>query len=65
MTHYGQGIYRIIRAVGGWFVARVVGHYDNGSPVYHRVSGLYSYRGWAQNYARRMKLNVQNYEFSR
>lgn len=60
---YGEGIYRIIRAYGGWCVAKIVGHHDNGEPVYHRVSELYCYRGWAQNFARRMCLKdkVENY----
>ena len=59
---YGNGIYRIIHSAGGWCVARLAGHYDTGEPRYHRVSNLYVFRGWAQAYARRMKLNVQNYE---
>lgn len=55
---YGQGIYRIIREVGGWCVAKK----DSPDDVcWQRVSNLYSYRGWAQNFARRMKLNVVNY----
>lgn len=61
---YGEGIYRIIREVGGWCVAKLVSHHDDGTPVWHRVSNLYSYRGWAQAFARRRKLKVQNYESS-
>lgn len=56
---YGEGIYRITRDVRGWCVAKWSGRI--GEP-WHRVSNFYSYRGWAQAYARRMKLNVQNYE---
>lgn len=53
---YGHGIYKIIRDYGGWCVAKL----SNGQWL--RVSNLYSYRGWAQAYARRMKLKVQNYD---
>jgi hypothetical protein len=53
---YGQGIYRIIHAQGGWCVAKLCGE------RWHLVSNYYRYRGWAQAYARRMKLRVQNYE---
>lgn len=60
MLKYGQGIYRIIRDNGGWCVARLTD--SNGR--WHRISELYRFRGWAQNFARRMKLNVQNYESS-
>lgn len=59
---YGEGIYRIVHETAGWCVAKVIGHYENGKPIYHRVSNLYSYRGWAQAFARRRKLNIQNYE---
>lgn len=59
---YGEGIYRIVRDYGGWCVARLAGHYENGQPVWRRISNLYTYRGWAQAFARRMKLNVVNYE---
>lgn len=62
MPKYGEGIYRIIHSVGGWCVAKLVGVNESGQPRWHRVSNLYTYRGWAQNFARRMKLNVQNYE---
>ena len=61
MRKYGEGVYHIIHERCGWCVARLVGHYDNGAPIWHRVSNLYVYRGWAQAFARRMKLNVQNY----
>lgn len=61
MPKYGEGIYRIIRERCGWCVARQDGTNENGTPRYRRVSNLYTYRGWAQNYARRMCLNVQNY----
>lgn len=58
---YGEGIYRIIHEVGGWCVAKLTGHHSNGQPVYHRVSNLYTYRGWAQAWSRRMKIKVENY----
>lgn len=57
MLKYGQGIYRIIREHGGWCVAKK----SDSDARWHRVSNLYVYRGWAQAFARRMKLNVQNY----
>jgi len=60
---YGSGIYRIVRdACGWWCVAKITGHYDNGMPILHRVSNFYMYRGWAQNWARRMQISVQNYD---
>jgi len=57
MNKYGEGIYKIIRERGGWCVARLT----DSTGRWHRVSNLYSYRGWAQAYARRMKINVINY----
>ena len=59
---YGEGIYRIVRLYGGWCVARLAGRYEDGSPRWRAVSNLYVYRGWAQNYARRTRLPVQNYD---
>lgn len=59
--NYGEGIHRIIRERRGWCVARLSGRYDDGTPRWHRVSNLYTFRGWAQAWARRMKINVQNY----
>ncbi len=50
------GIYRNIHDVRGWCVARWTGY------VWHRVSNFYMYRGWAQNFARRMGIRVENYE---
>lgn len=58
MLKYGQGIYRIIREQGGWCVAKK----NTPDERWHRVSNLYRFRGWAQAFARRMKLQVQNYE---
>lgn len=55
-------IYRIIRSASGWCVALLIGWHDNGAPIYHRVSNFYVHRGWAQAFARRMKISVQNYE---
>jgi hypothetical protein len=55
---YGKGIYRILRVNGGWCVAKISAAGDR----WHAVSNIYSYRGWAQNFARRMKLHVVNYE---
>ena len=57
MEKYGEGIYRIIRDNGGWCVAKK----SDPDARWHRISELYRFRGWAQNFARRMKLNVQNY----
>lgn len=57
MQKYGEGIYRIVRENGGWSVAKKNASDDR----WHRVSNLYRFRGWAQAYARRMKLNVVNY----
>lgn len=51
-------VYKIMHEQRGWCVA-----VRNDSDGYwHRVSNLYRFRGWAQNFARRMKLNVINYE---
>ena len=61
MLSYNEGIYRIVRTVGGWCVARLAGRYDNGQPRWRSVSNTYRFRGWAQAYARRMKITVQNY----
>jgi len=58
MPKYGQGIYRIFKESGGWCVARLT----EADGRWHRVSDLYRFRGWAQNFARRMKLNVTNYD---
>ena len=55
---YGEGFYKILRVNGGWCVARLT---DSGGR-WHIVSNLYVYRGWAQNFARRLKLNVVNYD---
>lgn len=57
MQKYGEGIYRIIRENCGWSVAKKNASDDR----WHRVSNLYRFRGWAQAFARRMKLNVVNY----
>lgn len=62
MAKYGEGVYRIIHEVGGWCVAKLVGHSETGNPVWHCVSNKYLHRGWAQAWARRMKINVVNYE---
>lgn len=62
MIKYGEGIYRIVHAASGWCVAKLAGRHENGQPVWHCVSNHYVYRGWAQAFARRMKLKVQNYE---
>ena len=62
MEKYGQGVYRIIHAVGGWCVAKLAGRGENGQPIWHAISNKYLYRGWAQAFARRRKLHVQNYE---
>lgn len=59
---YGQGVYRIIHSASGWCVARLIGWHDNGAPIFHRVSNNYAYRGWAQAWARRMKIAVVNYD---
>lgn len=57
-----QGIYRIIHERCGWCVAKFVGVAENGEQIWHRVSNLYMYRGWAQAFVRRRKIPVQNYE---
>lgn len=59
---YKDNIYRIVRTYGGWCVAVLAGHFEDGTARWRRVSNIYSYRGWAQNYARRYGLRVQNYE---
>lgn len=64
MTKYGEGVYKIVHDVRGWCVAKMSGRNDDGSVRWHRVSNLYVYRGWAQAYARRMKLSVTNYASS-
>ena len=58
ITKHGKGIYRILHDKGGWCVAKL----NEYSGIWHRVSNLYAYRGWAQNYARRMRIPVVNYE---
>ena len=55
---YGEGIYKILRVNGGWCVARLT----DSAKEWHRISNLYSYRGWAQAFARRMKISVVNYD---
>lgn len=55
---YGQGIYRIMRDNGGWCVV----HLTDSDGRWRRISNLYVYRGWAQAFARRRGLKVQNYE---
>lgn len=57
MQKYGEGIYKIIRERCGWSVAKK----SEPDGRWHRISNLYVHRGWAQAYARRMKLNVINY----
>lgn len=57
IMNYGKGIYRIILEQGGWCVARLT----DSEGIWHKVSDCYRFRGWAQNFARRMKLNVVNY----
>lgn len=57
-----EGVYKIIRSRGGWCVAKLAGHYDDGRARWMLVSNLYRYRGWAQAFVRRMKIPVQNYE---
>ena len=58
MPKYGEGFYMIIREPGGWCVARQT----SADGRWHRVSDVYRFRGWAQNFARRMRLRVVNYE---
>jgi len=55
---YGKGFYKIIHDAGGWCVARKTS--EDGR--WHRISNLYTYRGWAQAFARRRGLKVMNYE---
>ena len=55
---YGQGIYKILRKGSFWFVGRLLTADADGTPVYQRISELYCYRGWALNFARRMRLTV-------
>ena len=55
---YGQGLYKILKGGGFWYVGRLC-HADNdGTPVYQRISNLYCFKGWAENFARRFKLAV-------
>lgn len=58
MTKYGNGVYRILKTNAGWCVAKL----NEYSGRWLQVSNTYAYRGWAQNYARRMKLVVSNYD---
>lgn len=51
-------IYKITKEPRGWCVAVL----KDSDGYWHRVSNFYRFRGWAQNFARRMKLNVINYE---
>lgn len=57
-------LHYIIRAHGGWCVAKPAADLGaNGERIWHRVSNLYRFRGWAENFARRMKIPTQNYKF--
>lgn len=49
-------IHKILHERGGWCVAKKMGD------RWHRVSNLYRFRGWAQAFARRMKIDVVNHE---
>lgn len=51
-------IYKITKEPRGWCVAVL----KDSDGYWHRVSNFYRFRGWAQNFARRMKLDVINYE---
>lgn len=56
-----QGVYKIVDGHLGWCVCRLAGINENGTERWHRVSNSYAYRGWAQAWARRMKIRVVNY----
>lgn len=56
--NHGEGLYKILRQKGFWYVGRLLTADTDGTPVYQRVSNLYCFRGWAENYARRFKLNI-------
>ena len=54
MEKYGTGIYRIVKDDGGWCVAKK----REAGGRWLRVSNFYRFRGWAENFARRMHLNA-------
>ncbi len=56
---YGEGIHRICQKGGFWYVGRFIGSDENDVPVYQQISNLYCFRGWAENFARRMKLKIE------
>lgn len=55
---YGQGLYKILKKGGFWFVGRFDGSDEDGTPIYRQISNLYCYKGWAENYARRFRLTI-------
>jgi len=55
---YRSAIYRIIHDERGWCVAKKT----DSDRYWQRISNFYMYRGWAQAFARRLKIPVQNYE---
>lgn len=56
--NYGQGLYKVLRKGGFWFVGRLLTADTDGTPVYQQISDLYCYRGWALNFARRMSITL-------
>jgi hypothetical protein len=57
-----HGTYKIIKDCGFWCVGRLVRVNEDGEQIYRRVSNHYSFRGWAQAFCRRMKIQPINYE---
>lgn len=55
---YGQGLYKILKKGGFWYVGKLCASDSDGVPVYQRISNLYCFKGWAENYARRFKLSI-------
>lgn len=51
----------IIREHGFWCVGKLLTTNPGGVEIYQRVSNQYRFRGWAQAFCRRMKIQPLNY----
>ena len=56
-----NGTYMIIREHGFWCVGKLLTRDPGGVEIYQRVSNQYRFRGWAQAFCRRMKIQPLNY----
>ena len=55
------GTFMIIREKGFWCVGKLLTTDADGTQVFQRVSNLFRFRGWAQAFCRRMKIQPMNY----